>query len=261
MRLFDSHCHLTDAAYRGNLDETLERARAASVEGVVAVASTHEDSLETLDLARRNEGLIWSTAGVHPHHVAPKPDRGEMGVVREAAAHPRCVAIGETGLDYHYERAPRAAQRAWFERHAALAEEAGLPLVVHSREAAADTTALVRECAGRVRGVLHCFPGPGELLEEALAAGWFVSFTGIVTFRGYDPGLVRMAPADRYMVETDGPYLAPVPKRGRRNEPAFVAHVARAVARIRDEPVEKVAADTWANAARFFRLPEANGER
>ncbi len=261
MRFFDSHCHLTAEAYREDLEETLQRARAASVEGVVAVASTHEDSRDALDLACRHEAMMWSTAGLHPHHVTGDPGGGAMPVVRETAAHPRCVAIGETGLDYHYDFAPRAAQRASFERHAELAGEMDLPLVVHSREAADDTAAMVRECAGRVRGVLHCFPGPGELLEEALAAGWFVSFTGIVTFRGYDLELVRMVPPDRYMIETDGPYLAPVPKRGRRNEPAYVAHVAGAVARLRGEPVEKVAADTWANAARFFGLPEANGER
>ena len=261
MRLFDSHCHLTDAAYQEDLEETLERAQAASVEGVIAVASTHEDSRDALGLACRHEAMMWSTAGLHPHHVTADPGGGEMSVVREAAAHPRCVAIGETGLDYHYDIAPRAAQWMWFERHAELAREMDLPLVVHSREAAEDTAAMVRECAGRVRGVLHCFPGPAELLEEALAAGWSVSFTGIVTFRGYDVELVRTVPADRYMVETDGPYLAPVPKRGGRNEPAFVAHVAGAVARIRGEPLEKVAADTWANAVRFFGLPEANGER
>ncbi|MDE2678090.1 MAG: TatD family hydrolase [Gemmatimonadota bacterium] len=261
MRLFDSHCHLTDAAYREDLEETLKRARAASVEGLVAVASTPGDSRNALGLARRHDGLMWSTAGVHPHHVTEAPGGDEMAAVRESAAHPRCVAIGETGLDYHYDFAPRAAQRTWFERHAELAGEMDLPLVVHSREAAEDTAAMVRECAGRVRGVLHCFPGPGELLEEALAAGWFVSFTGIITFRGYDAELVRMVPSDRYMIETDGPYLAPVPKRGRRNEPAFVAHVAGAVARIRGEPLEKVAADTWANAVHFFRLPEPNGER
>ncbi len=261
MRFFDSHCHLTDAAYRDDLGETLERARAAAVEGVIAVASTHADSVDALRLACSHEATMWSTAGLHPHHVTADPDRGEMAAVRKAATHPRCVAIGETGLDYHYDFAPRAAQRASFARHAELAGEMDLPLVVHSREAAADTAALVRECAGRVRGVLHCFPGPGELLDEALAAGWFVSFTGIVTFRGYDAGLVRAAPSERYMVETDGPYLAPVPMRGRRNEPAFVTHVAAAVADLRGEPVEKVAADTWANAVRFFGLAEANGER
>ena len=260
MRFFDSHCHLTDAAYQDDLEETLERARAASVEGVVAVASTHTDSRDALGLACRHEAMMWSTAGLHPHHVAADSGGNEMPEVREAAAHPRCVAIGETGLDYHYDFAPRAAQRASFERHAELAAEVDLPLVVHSREAAEDTAAMVRECAGWVRGVLHCFPGPGELLEEALAAGWCVSFTGIVTFRGYDAELVRMVPQDRYMIETDGPYLAPVPKRGRRNEPAFVAHVAGAVARIRGEPLEKVAADTWANTVRFFGLPAANGE-
>lgn len=261
MRFFDSHCHLTDASYEQDLAETLGRARAAGVEGVIAVASTPADSMDAHRLACRHEDLLWSTAGVHPHQVAAGPAGDEMEEVREAAGHARCVAIGETGLDYHYDFAPRTAQRRAFERHANLAGEMNLPLVVHSREAPEDTAAMVRECAGRVRGVLHCFGGPGGLLEEALSAGWFVSFTGTVTFRGYDEELVRMVPAGRYMVETDGPYLAPVPKRGRRNEPSYVAHVAGAVARIRGEPVARVAADTWANAVRFFGLPEANGER
>ena len=258
MRLLDSHCHLTDEAFEQDLADVLERAGEASAQRMVTIASDGDDCLRALDLARRHDA-IWSTAGVHPHQVNAGSAGNEMAVVRETAGHPRCVAIGETGLDYHYENAPRAAQRVSFERHVELAEELDLPLVVHSRKAECDVAAVVRECAGRVRGVLHCFSGPGKLLEEVLAAGWCVSFTGVVTFPRYDAELVRLVPADRYMIETDSPYLAPVPKRGRRNEPAFVAHVAGAVAGIRGETPERVAQDTWANATRFFRLPEASG--
>ena len=135
-----------------------------------------------------------------------------------------------------------------------LASELDLPVVVHSREAVADTAAVIRESAGRVTGVLHCFTGPAELLALALDAGWYVSFTGIATFKSFDATLARDVPRDRYMIETDAPYLAPVPKRGRRNEPAFVPHVAAALARIRGESLEQVAADSWANTGRFYGL-------
>lgn len=259
MRFLDSHCHLTAATFDGDLAGILERAREASVERIVTIASSTEDSLRALDLARRHE-VMWCTSGVHPHDVGSGAELSDMTVLRETAGHPRCVAIGETGLDYFYENAPRRAQRSSFEEHVELAEEMNLPLVVHSRGAEGDVAEVVRECAGRVRGVLHCFGGPGELLDEALAAGWYVSFTGIASFPRFDEEVVRAVPEDRYMIETDSPYLAPVPKRGRRNEPSFVVHVAGAVARIRGETVEKVARDSWANGARFFGLPEASGE-
>ena len=255
MRFADSHCHLTDRAFGADRAAVLARAREAGVGRVVTIASDAEDSLAALELARAH-GDVWCTAGVHPHAVNGSAAAPAMDALRDVAAHPRCVAIGETGLDYFYDNAPRDAQRRSFARHVELAAEMDLPVVVHSREAEADTAAVVRESAGQVRGVLHCFTGSRELLAEAMAAGWFVSFTGIATFKNFDAGLVRDAPADRYMIETDAPYLAPVPKRGRRNEPAFVAHVAAAVARIRGETPERVAADTWANTASFFRIPD-----
>jgi len=261
VRFADSHCHLTDRAFRADRAAVLARAREAGVARVVTIASDAADSLAALELARANND-VWCTAGVHPHAVngsaaASTPGAAStMDALRDVAAHPRCVAIGETGLDYFYDNAPRDAQRRSFARHVELAAELDLPVVVHSREAEADTAAVVRESAGRVTGVLHCFTGSRELLAEAMAAGWFVSFTGIATFRNFDAGLVQGAPADRYMIETDAPYLAPVPKRGRRNEPAFVAHVAAGVARLRGESPERVAEDTWANTASFFRIPE-----
>ena len=261
MRFADSHCHLTDRAFGADRAAVLARAREAGVGRVVTIASDAEDSLAALELARANDD-VWCTAGIHPHAVdgsgaASSPGAAStMDAVRDVAAHPRCVAIGETGLDYFYDNAPRDAQRRSFARHVELAAELDLPVVVHSRVAEADTAAVVRESAGQVTGVLHCFTGSRELLAEAMAAGWFVSFTGIATFKNFDAGLVRQTPADRYMIETDAPYLAPVPKRGRRNEPAFVAHVAAAVARLRGESPERVAGDTWANTASFFRLPE-----
>ena len=274
VRFADSHCHLTDRAFGADRTAVLARAREAGVERVVTIASDAEDSRAALELARANDG-VWCTAGIHPHAVGGASASGgasaggasatgalaagaaaALDPLRDIAAHPRCVAIGETGLDYFYDNAPRAAQRRSFARHVELAGELGLPVVVHSREAEADTAAVIRECAGHVTGVLHCFTGSRDLLEEAMAAGWFVSFTGIATFKSFDAALARLAPADRYMIETDSPYLAPVPKRGRRNEPAFVAHVAAALARLRGEAPERVAEDTWANTAAFFGLPD-----
>lgn len=258
VRFADSHCHLTDRAFGADRTAVLARAREAGVERVVTIASDAEDSHAALELARANEG-VWCTAGIHPHAVGGASAAGASAALdplRDIAAHPRCVAIGETGLDYFYDNAPRAAQRRSFARHVELAGELGLPVVVHSREAEADTAAVIRDCAGTVTGVLHCFTGSRDLLEEAMAAGWFVSFTGIATFKSFDAALARLASADRYMIETDSPYLAPVPKRGRRNEPAFVAHVAAALARLRGEAPERVAEDTWANTVAFFGLPD-----
>ncbi len=253
MRFADSHCHLTDRAFRTDREEVIERARQASVDRMVSIASSQEDSLDALALARRHED-VWCSAGVHPHSVGSWPT-SETGTVRDVATHERCVAVGETGLDYYYNNAPRGAQRQSFARHVRLAEDLELPLVVHSRQASEDTAAVMRACAGRVTGVLHCFTGPAWLLEAAMEAGWLVSFTGIASFKNFDADLARMVPSDRYMIETDSPYLAPVPKRGRRNEPALVVHVAESLARLRDETLDKVAEDSWANTARFFGLP------
>ncbi len=259
MRFADSHCHLTDDAFAPDLAGVLDRARAAGVARVVAVASDAADSRAALRAADAREG-VWCSAGVHPHAVSGA-GAGDLAAVSDVAGHAACVAIGETGLDYRRDNAPRAEQRRSFAAHARLAAELGLPLVVHSRGAEADTAALIEETSGEVRGVVHCFTGPAELMDVALAANWMVSFTGVVGFKGFDAALVRRAPRDRYMIETDAPFLAPAPKRGRRNEPAFVLHVAETVARLRGEPLERVARDTWANASRFFGLEEQAGER
>ena len=231
----------------------LQRAREARVSRIVTVASDPDDSLAALDLARTHDD-VWCSAGIHPHAAGGVPDAGGLDSVRDVAGHTRCKAIGETGLDYHYDSAPRRVQRRSFEWHVELAADLGLPVIVHSREAEADTGAVVRASAGRVIGVLHCFTGSRDLLALAMEAGWYVSFTGIATFKGFDAELARRVPSDRYMIETDSPYLAPVPKRGRRNEPALVRHVASALAGIRGEPLEQVARDTWANTSRFFGL-------
>lgn len=251
--LFDSHCHLTDERFSGDLDDVVARAREAGVTRLVTVASDLEDAERACAVAARYDG-VWATAGIHPH-VAEQAGEDAFARLVDLAARPEVVALGETGLDYHYEHSPREAQRRSFRRHLELARDRGLPVVVHSRRADEDTIALLREAAGEVRGVLHCFDGSPALLEAGLEAGWFISFSGLITFRNYAGAeLVRAVPADRLLVETDSPYLAPVPHRGKRNEPAFVAVVAEAVARLRGEPPEAVAQATTRNACELYGL-------
>lgn len=252
--LFDSHCHLTDERFDPDRAAVLKRARAAGVEGMVSVGSDAADSRAAARLAE-SDPAIWATAGVHPHEAAAAAAEADLQAVRELAAHPRVVALGETGLDYHYQHSPRDVQRRLFRRHVALAADVGLPLVVHSRDADEDTAAALRDLPAGTRGVLHCFTGGAALLEAALEAGWYVSFSGMVSFKGFaGADLVRRVPADRLLVETDAPTLAPVPRRGRRNEPAYVAHVCEAVAALRGEDAAGLAARTAENARRFYGL-------
>jgi len=255
--LFDSHCHLTDDRLRADASSVVDRARVAGVTGIVTIASDAEDAVRAVELAEALPG-VWATAGIHPH-VAAAADEAAWERIAELAGQGKVVALGETGLDYHYDHSPRDVQRRAFVRHVELAREFGLPLVVHSREADEDTAAIIREAGADVRGVLHCFAGGAALLETGLEAGWMISFSGLVTFRNYDGAeLVRAVPANRLLVETDAPYLAPVPHRGRRNEPAFVRHVVEGVAALRGEEVEEVAAYTTSNARAFYRLEPAS---
>ncbi len=252
---FDSHCHLTDERFAADgADAAVARARAAGVVGLVTIGVGPEDAAAALAIAERHPE-VWATAGVHPHDASAWDADAERRI-RELAARRRCVAIGEIGLDYHYDNSARDAQRRAFARQLELAGELGLPVAIHSREAEADTAALIREAGGAgVVGVLHCFSGGPLLLDAALELGWYVSFAGVVTFRKYDgQALVRAVPADRLLVETDAPYLAPVPQRGKRNEPALVPLVAAGVAAIRGEQSEVVGRYTVANARRFYAL-------
>jgi TatD DNase family protein len=203
---------------------------------------------------RKAPGL-WGTAGIHPHEAGSARD-GDLDAIRELIrTYPRVVAVGETGLDFHYDHSPREIQEALFRDHMALGEELGLPVVVHSRKADEATARILLEWGTRVRGVLHCYTGGRELLDVALGLGWMVSFTGVITFKKYDAQeLVRAVPRGRLMVETDAPYLAPMPHRGRRNEPAFVARVAEGLAAIRGEDLGEVVGYTTENAVRFFHL-------
>ncbi len=252
--LTDSHCHLTAPQFDTDRDAVLERATAAGVVRMVTVASDTVDSRAVTELIRFRDNL-WGAVGVHPHEAgeAQAADIAEIGAL--AASEDRVVAVGETGLDFYYDNAPRSQQIDIFERQVEIAESLGLPLVVHSRDADDETAAILRSLAPGVSGVLHCFTGGTPLLEAALQADWYVSFSGIVSFRKFDAvEQMRMVPRDRILMETDSPYLAPVPMRGKRNEPAFVTHVCQALSQHLGETPEKVARVTGENTERLFDL-------
>ncbi|MBT8488839.1 MAG: TatD family hydrolase [Gemmatimonadetes bacterium] len=242
---------MTDTAFRHDLEAVFHRAAEAGVTRMVTIASDLDDALRAAELAAARS-RCWSTAGVHPHAAGDaSPDT--VAKLRGLLAHDDVVAVGETGLDYHYDNAAPSVQRALFDAHLALGAETGLPVVVHAREADDDIAAALRNMPAGTRGVLHCFTGGDRAFGEAMAAGWWVSFSGIASFKSFGAvDLLREVPEDRLMVETDSPYLAPVPHRGRRNEPAHVVHVAEAVASLLDRPTEEVARRTSANACTFY---------
>ena len=252
--MFDSHCHLTDGRFDDDRAAVVARARQTGVTRIVTIASDLEDGHAAADLAAAYDDM-WSTVGVHPHEVSQAGEDDLEGLRELATSRPEVVAIGETGLDFFYDHSPRDLQRKWFQDQLELAHELDLPLVIHSREAEDDTIAVIRNAPPSTRMVLHCFTGSMRLLEAGLAAGCYVSFSGIVSFAKFDAHeAVRVVPGDRILAETDSPYLAPVPHRGKRNEPAFVAQVVEAMAHIRDEKVEAMTESTTANATRFYAL-------
>lgn len=253
MKLIDSHCHLNYEGLVERQDEVLENARQHGVLGFLNISTRKREWNDIIALAER-EPDVWASVGVHPHEADAHPDLGAAALV-DAADHPRVIAIGECGLDYYYDKSDRAAQRERFEAHIDAARQTGLPLVIHTREAEADTadilTAAVRE--GGVAGVLHCFTGSAELARKGLDLGLYVSLSGIVTFKNAQDlqQTAKWLPAGQMLVETDSPFLAPVPHRGQKCEPAFVADTARFVAELRGEDPELLAETTTAN---FFEL-------
>jgi len=253
--LFDSHLHLTAERFAEDREEVLVRAREAGVREMVSIASGPEDGEAAVALAAEIDGL-WATVGLHPHEAA-RTSEAVLSEIERIAAAPQVVAIGETGLDYHYDNAPRAMQLANFTAHLELAAALDLPIVVHSRSAESDSARLIAEHADGVVGVLHCYSGGETLLETALEAGWYVSFSGLVTFVDALEAAARDVPGDRILIETDAPYLAPAPKRGRRNEPGFLVHTCERIAAIRMVSFADAAEMTTANARRFYRLEAA----
>lgn len=258
----DSHAHLADPQFADDVDAVLARARAAGTLGVVCIGESPAAAARARGVAARHPGFVWFTAGVHPHDAGAFDAGNDLGALRAHAA-AGAVAIGECGLDYHYGFAERDAQLAAFRAQVQLASAVGLPLVVHTREAEDDTRDVLREAAGAgVCGVLHCYTGSPALAEFAVGAGWFVSFSGIVTFRTWrDEELLRCVPDDRLLLESDAPYLAPVPHRGRRNEPAWCARTLERLAVARGTTPEALGERVAANARALFRLAAPVTER
>jgi TatD DNase family protein len=250
----DSHCHLN---YKGLVEEqqaVLGRARAAGVEAMLNISTRQSEWDEVIGLAER-EADVWASVGIHPHEADAHPDVQTATLV-ERARHPRVVGIGESGLDFYYDHSDRDRQRASFRAHIAAARETGLPIIVHTREAEQDSYAILSEEMGKgaFTGVIHCFTASQDFADKALELGLFVSISGIVTFKNAKAlqDSARTIPSDRLLIETDAPFLAPVPHRGRACEPAFVADTARFLADLRGEPVEKLAGRTGANFRTLF---------
>jgi len=253
----DSHCHLADPAFDPDREEVIQRARSAGASAIVCVGESIEAAGRAAKFAAAHPGIISFSAGVHPHDAAQFDPIRDIGAITEFVS-AGAVAIGECGLDAHYDHSPRDSQRRAFAAQLSLALELDRPVIVHTRDAEEDTRAMVTE-AGRagVRGVLHCFTGSHGLAEAALAVGWYVSFSGIVTFKKWeDDALLRLVPDDRVLVESDAPYLAPIPNRGKRNEPAWVASTLARVANVRGNDVDAFGRQVTANAMRLFGLAD-----
>jgi TatD DNase family protein len=243
----DSHCHLYET--RGvPLDDVLAAARAAGVTKMVNVGCDRATTLAALAIAADHDD-VYATAGVHPHEA-----RHGIDTITDLLDDPGVIAIGECGLDYYYDHSPRDVQRDVFAAHIQLAHERDLPLVIHTRDAWADTFDILRAEGTPTRTVFHCFTGGPDDARHCLELGAHLSFSGIVTFPAASElhEAARLCPADRLLAETDSPYLAPVPHRGRTNQPAFVAHVVERLATLRDQPIDQVAAHTVTNATRVF---------
>ena len=251
--LVDSHCHLDFPELRSELPAVLARAAEAGVQAMLTIA-TRLDRFEGVRAVAETAPNIWCTVGIHPHEAADEPIDEPARLIAEAS-HPKVIGIGEAGLDYFYEHSPRQDQVRNFRAHIAAARDTGLPLVVHARDADDDLCQILREehAAGAFPGLIHCFSSGRGLAETALELGLYISISGIVTFKKADDlrAIVRDVPLERLLVETDAPYLAPVPHRGRSNEPAFVRHTASAVAAIKGVTPETLGEQTTAN---FFRL-------
>jgi TatD DNase family protein len=258
-RFIDSHAHLADPAFREDRDAVLARARATGALAIVCIGESLAQAAAAREIAHANPGFVTHTAGVHPHDAAEFDASRDLDGIRTELGH-GAVAIGECGLDYHYDHSPRVQQRRAFMAQLALARDVARPVIVHTREAVEDTKAIVADAgADGIVGVLHCFTGPVDLAEVALAAGWYVSFAGIVTFRKWtDDALIRSVPDDRLLIETDAPYLAPVPHRGKRNEPAYLSLTLAHVAAARGVDVESLGRSTARNAVHFFDLAIAS---
>ena len=267
--LVDSHCHLHDAAFAGDLDAVLQRAHAAGVTRMITIGTSINESRAAVELASAHPE-VWATIGVAPHDERPFSSE-TLDTLRALAQLPRVVAVGECGLDYHYDTLPRAEQRAVFVKQLVLAAELGKPVVIHNRDADADMLSMLREFAVQCRaadpasgrqhalGVMHCFSGDVAMAENCAALGFRISLAGPLTYPkpcAALPAVSRALPLDSLLVETDAPYLAPQGQRGKRNEPAQVRAIAQRIAELRGETIEVIARETSRNAAVLFGLDD-----
>ena len=251
--LVDSHAHLDDARFNEDRDAVIQRAWDAGVRKILTIGNgSGPDEMGCGIPVAQSHDWIYTSVGVHPHDAAKMEGR-HYSLMEQLAKYERVVAIGETGLDYHYDYSPRDVQREVFRKQLALAKKANLPVIIHTREADEDTEEILRQEAP-TRGVIHCFTAGDRLADFALTAGFLISFSGVVTFPNARPlaGIAARIPSDRILVETDCPYLAPVPHRGKRNEPSFVADTARFLAELRGIALDELAAQTSANFDRLF---------
>ena len=258
--LFDTHCHLDDPRLLEELDAVLDRATQAGVRRITTIGCANDVAsvMSAVELARQHPSRISATVGVHPHD-ARHLDDALCDALREAGTDPSVVAIGETGLDFHYDHSPRPTQEEAFRRQIAIARELRKPLVIHTRAAPKETLQILREEQAKdAGGIIHCFSEDAPFAAAALDLGFVSSFSGIVTFKkavAVQEAALKQ-PADALLIETDAPYLAPIPKRGKRNEPAYVAYTASRIAELRGEDPEALAHRTYENALRIFGIEE-----
>jgi TatD DNase family protein len=259
MRLIDTHCHIEMKDFDKDREDVLKRAKDSGIESIITIGSDYQSNLKNLSIIDKYD-FIYASVGIHPHDSTGFNDRLFNEII-EWSKIEKVVAIGETGLDYHYEHSPREIQKEVFKRHIELSRVTGLPLVIHSREAKDDTLRILKD-SGITNGVLHCFSGDLDMAERAMEMGLYISFSGVVTFKNARRilDIVRMIPDDYLLIETDAPYLAPEPFRGRRNEPSYIVHTAERIATIRGVNPDDIARITSLNAKRLFRtgdLPES----
>jgi len=256
MIFYDTHAHYDDGRFDSDRETLLPELYRQGIGLINTIGTDIPSSRASIALAEQYP-FIYAVVGGWPGNVGDMTE-ADLEEYRAMTQHKKVVAIGEIGLDYYYDDVPRDIQKHWFDRQMALAAELQMPVVVHNRDAHGDSMDMVRKWAGRVTGVFHCFSGSAEMAQELTKLGWYVSFTGVVTFKNARRALEAVAatPMDRIMIETDAPYLAPVPYRGRRNHSGYVPEVAKKIAEVKGLTLEEVAKITTENGKRFFRIPE-----
>lgn len=257
---YDTHAHYDDEAFDQDRDILLPELHRQGITLINDIGCDIPSSKKAISIAAQYP-FVYAVVGAWPGNTGDMTE-ADLEVYGQLAQHPKVVAIGEIGLDYHYDDVPRDIQQHWFDRQMDLADRLGKPVVIHEREAHGDGMEIVRKWADKVPGVFHCFSGSAEMAQELVRLGWYLSFTGVVTFKNARRALEAIAavPMERIMIETDCPYLAPVPYRGKRNHSGYVPKVAEKIAEIKGLSTEEVAAITTENGRRFFRIPTEKGE-